>query len=127
MKEKELREAYVKTAESYIGKKAGSVEHKFIVDTYNKIKPLPRNYKVTYADSWCATFVSAMAKLCGIEKIVPAECSCENQIELFKKNGAWVEMMLMFLLLVMLFITIGTIAALVTMLDGLTMLESSRA
>lgn len=91
MKENELRQAFVKKAESYAGVKEGSARHKFIVDTYNTISPLPRNYKVKYTDSWCATFVSAMAKLCGITKIVAPECSCQKQIDLFKQMGAFVE------------------------------------
>lgn len=91
MTEQELRNSIVKTAKSYIGKKAGSAEHKFIVDTYNKINPLPRSYKVKYSDDWCATFVSAIAVLCGLNKIFGLECSCEKQIEQFKKLGAFNE------------------------------------
>lgn len=91
MTAKELRSAFVETARSYIGKSKGSVEHKFIIDTYNTIKPLPRGYKVTYTDDWCAAFVSAMAVLCGYTSIMPLECSCNRQINQLKAKGSWVE------------------------------------
>lgn len=88
---KELRSAYVETARSYIGKSEGSIQHKFIIDTYNTIKPLPRGYKVAYNDAWCAAFVSAIAVLCGYTSIIPLECSCNKQIEQLKAKGAWME------------------------------------
>mgnify|MGYP006924823785 CR=1 FL=1 len=28
---------------------------KKIIDSYNKLDPLPRGYKVKYTDSWCMT------------------------------------------------------------------------
>ena len=65
--------------------------HKMIVDIYNNIKPLPRGYRLSYSDPWCAAFVSAMAKLCGLLNVVYPECSCEQMIELYKKAGRWVE------------------------------------
>lgn len=86
-----LREKVLAIAKSYVGARAGSVKHKFIVDTYNKQKPLPRGYKVTYMDAWCATFVSTVAILAGLGDIIPAECGCGPQIELFKRLGRWVE------------------------------------
>ncbi len=91
MNEKELRQKLVDEAIKYIGVKEGSSKHKYIVDTYNKISPLPVNYKVKYTDAWCATFVSFIAKQCGLLDIVPAECGCERQIELWKKLGRWEE------------------------------------
>lgn len=91
MNEKELREMFVKKAISYVGVKEGSVQHKSIVDAYNKIVPLPSGYKLRYSDSWCAGFVSAIASMCGLIDIIPAECSCTRQIELWKKMGRWEE------------------------------------
>lgn len=91
MTEKELRQKFVNMAESYVGVKEGSSQHKNIVDTYNKIVPLPQNYKATYRDSWCAIFVSAIAAKVGMLDIVPAECSCNRMIALAKKMGIWVE------------------------------------
>lgn len=85
------RQNFVNTAISYLGVVEGSERHKYIVDTYNKIQPLPQGYKVKYTDSWCATFVSAIAKLCGLLNIIPAECSCPRQIALWQKLGRWQE------------------------------------
>lgn len=85
------RQNFVNTAISYLGVVEGSEKHKYIIDTYNKISPLPQGYKVKYTDSWCATFVSAIAKLCGLLNIIPAECSCPRQIALWQKLGRWQE------------------------------------
>lgn len=81
----------IKQAESWIGCKESNGTHKKIIDVYNTHKPLARGYAVKYTDSWCATFVSAVAIKCGATKIIPTECGCEKQIELFKKLGVWVE------------------------------------
>ena len=91
MTEKEIRQKFVNMAVSYLGTKEGSEKHKFIVDTYNRIVPLPVNYIVKYSDAWCATFVSFVAAQCDLLDIVPAECGCQRQIELWKKLGRWEE------------------------------------
>ena len=91
MNENELRKKFVNKAISYVGVREGSLGHKGIVDTYNKIVPLPVNYKVKYTDAWCATFVSFIAKECGLLDIIPAECSCPRQIALWQKLGRWIE------------------------------------
>lgn len=91
MTEKELRENFVSKAISFVGSNEGSYKHKYIIDTYNKIVPLPVNYKVKYTDSWCATFVSFVAKECGLLDIIPAECGCGRQIALAKKMGIFIE------------------------------------
>lgn len=75
---------------SFIGTKEGTEIHKDIVDGYNKIKPLPRGYKVTYKDSWCATFVSYIFYILGIAKF-PFECSCNLMMQAAQKAGLWVE------------------------------------
>ena len=85
------RQNFVNTAISYLGVVEGSEKHKYIIDTYNKISPLPQGYKVKYTDSWCATSVSAIAKFCGLLNIIPAECSCPRQIALWQKLGRWQE------------------------------------
>lgn len=36
----------------------GEDGHKWIVDAYNSIKPLPRGYKLKMSDAWCAGTVS---------------------------------------------------------------------
>lgn len=81
----------VEQAKAWIGKKETNGSHKMIIDVYNAHNPLARNYKVKYTDSWCATFVSAVAIKCGYTDIIPTECSCQKMIELFKKIGAWEE------------------------------------
>lgn len=60
----------------FVGIKQGSARHKEIIDGYNNgVKPLPRSYRVTYSDSWCATFVSYVMLKCGATN-APYECSC---------------------------------------------------
>lgn len=81
----------IKQATAWIGKKESDGTHKSIIDLYNSHKPLARNYKVKYTDSWCAVFVSAVSIKLGYTKIIPVECSCQKMIALFKKLGCWVE------------------------------------
>lgn len=81
----------LKQAAAWVGKKESDSTHKEIVDVYNGHKPLARNYKVKYTDSWCATFVSAVAIKLGYTDIIPTECSCQKMIDLFKQIGCWVE------------------------------------
>lgn len=85
------REKIVKQAQSWIGCKESDGTHRKIIDVYNADKPLPRGYKVSYTDAWCATFVTACAIKCGATDIIPKECSCNKMIELFKKLGCYVE------------------------------------
>ena len=91
MTEMELRQKLVKTATAYLGCKESDGSHRKIIDIYNSHKPLARNYKVTYTDPWCATFVSAMSIKLGLTDIIPTECSCTRMIELLKAKDAWVE------------------------------------
>lgn len=84
-------DAIVKQAKSWIGCKESNGTHKKIIDVYNAHKPLARNYKVKYTDSWCATFVSAVAIKCGAADIIPLECSCQKMIDKMKKAGIWRE------------------------------------
>lgn len=81
----------VKLAQSWIGKKESDGSHKEIVDIYNAHNPLARGYAVKYTDSWCATFISALAIKLGYTDIIPTECGCQQMIELLKKIGCWVE------------------------------------
>lgn len=77
---------YSSFAKKYIGIKQGSADHKDIIDGYNKIRPLPRSYKVTYNDSWCAAFVSYVLKMCNA-KNPPYECSCYYMKQLAISNN----------------------------------------
>lgn len=81
----------VEQARAWIGKKEADGTHKTIIDLYNAHTPLARSYKVKYTDSWCATFVSAVAIKLGYTKIIPTECSCQKMIDLFKSMGCWIE------------------------------------
>ena len=86
-----LRMELVKTAESYLGCREDDHSHQRIIDLYNSQEPLPMDYKVQYSDSWCATFVSAVAISCNLTEIIPIECGCQRQIELFQALGRWEE------------------------------------
>ena len=81
----------VAQARSWLGCKESDGSHKKIIDTYNGHKPLARSYAVKYTDAWCATFVSAVAIVCGYTDIIPTECGCGQMLELFKKKGCWQE------------------------------------
>ena len=81
----------INQAKAWIGKKESNGSHKEIIDIYNSQIPLPKNYKVRYTDSWCATFVSAIAVKLGYTTIMPTECSCERMIELYRALGCWIE------------------------------------
>lgn len=91
MTEQELRNELVDTFASYIGASKGSIKHRNLVDIYNSYKPLPQGYKLKYTDAWCAGSASAIAILCKLTDIIPVECSCSRQIELWKKMGRWIE------------------------------------
>lgn len=86
-----LRMQVVQTAESYLGYKEADGSHKTIIDLYNSQEVLPVGYTMQYTDSWCAAFVSAVSLRCGLTDIIPTECGCERQIELFKALGTWEE------------------------------------
>lgn len=91
MTELELRSHFVDTARSYYGAGEGSAKHLEILGIYNGQDKLPRGYKMTVNDAWCAAFVSAMAVKCGLTEILPTECSCLKMIELHKALGTWQE------------------------------------
>lgn len=92
MTEKELRSKVVATAQKYAGFNEGDGSHRKIIDIYNGHTPRARGYKVTYTDAWCATYVSAIAILCGLTDIMPTECGCQKMIELYQKQGRWMEL-----------------------------------
>jgi LysM repeat protein len=88
---KHYRNAIVKQAKEWIGRKESNGTHIEIIDVYNAHKPLARGYKVKYTDAWCSTFASAVAIEVGYTDIIPTECGCGKHIELFKKMGIWEE------------------------------------
>ena len=89
--EQALRQEVVDTAIKYLGCKESDHSHQVIIDLYNEQEPLPRGYPVTYEDSWCAAFGSAVAMQTRMADWIPTECSCEQQIGLFDLAGDWVE------------------------------------
>lgn len=89
--EEALRQQVVTTAEGWLGSNESDGSHKAIIDLYNNHTPLARGYTVTYEDSWCATFCSVVAIQTELTQIIPTECGCEMQIELFSSLGRWVE------------------------------------
>lgn len=91
MTEKELRQKVVDTAKAWHGFKQSNGSHREIIDVYNSHRPLARGYAVTYTDPWCATYTSAVGIKLGIADIMFPECSCPQQINLYKKAGRWVE------------------------------------
>lgn len=82
-----LRDVLVRSAYEFVGTKEKSAGHQTIVDMYNAITPLPRGYKVTVLDPWCAIFVSAMLHISGVLDLIPvAECSCTKMLTMFRTN-----------------------------------------
>lgn len=81
----------LQTAEIWLGCSEMDGTHEKIIDFYNSYDPSPRGYQVTYTDNWCAAFGSAAALASGFTDIIPMECSCEQQIHLFKELGRWQE------------------------------------
>ena len=66
---------------------AQGMTHEEALKIYNSQKKLPRGYKVTQKDPWCATWVSAVLIKAGVK--INYECSCNELIKLNK--DLWVE------------------------------------
>ena len=86
-----LRLSLVEMAQRYLGCREDNGTHCQIIDIYNTHEPLAVDYLVQYTDSWCSTFVSAMAIRCGLTEIIPTECGCQRHIALFEGLGRWEE------------------------------------
>lgn len=89
--EADLRQELVDTACGWAGVREDDGSHRFIIDLYNTLDPLPQDYRVTYTDAWCAAFGTAAAIETGLTDIIPPECSCSRQIKLFQNLGRWEE------------------------------------
>ena len=89
--ERQQRLNLVHTAESWLGINEADGSHSAIIDLYNTQDVLPMDYTVTYSDSWCATFVTAASMKAGLSDLIPAECGCERQVNLFREMGRWQE------------------------------------
>lgn len=90
MTEEKARQVIVEAAIGYYGCKESDGSFKKIIDLYNANRPAG-GYKMTYSDPWCAAFASVAAIKVGYTDIIPVECSCERQIDLFRKMGRWHE------------------------------------
>ena len=66
---------------------AQGMTHEGALKIYNGQKKLPRGYKVTQKDPWCATWVSAVLIKARVK--INYECSCNELIKLNK--DLWVE------------------------------------
>ena len=92
MTEKEIRKRVVEEAAKLVGIKEGSAAHKKLIDTYNtRLPKLPRGYKLTYSDPWCAATMTYIGIVLQISHIILPECSCGKMIELYKAQGRWEE------------------------------------
>ncbi len=91
MTEKELRQRIVAVFEGWYGLKESDGSHMRILDIYNGHRPLPRGYKVKRSEAWCAAAVSAAAIQAGLTDIIPVECGCGEQINLWQQMGRWQE------------------------------------
>ena len=89
--EKQLRKDTVATAQQWLDVMEGSDKHLEILSIYNSHEPLARGYEVTANDNWCAAFGSCVSIQLSLTDIVPTECGCERQIELWKELGHWTE------------------------------------
>ena len=89
--EADRRLQLVQSAEKWLGCNEADNSHAAIIDLYNTQEVLPMTYEVQYTDSWCATFVTAAAMEAGLTDIIPPECGCQRQIELFRQLEGWQE------------------------------------
>lgn len=76
----------VKWFASRVGTVEGSEEHHRIIDVYNTQRPLPRGYRMRYADSWCAASVTVAAMETDNSKVVPPECGCGEMMRYAKQR-----------------------------------------
>jgi hypothetical protein len=83
-----MRKAIADLALSLVGLNEKDGSFKPIIDIYNKATS---GYNVKYTDAWCATFVSALAIMQGIQDIFPIECSCARMVKKAQAMGIWVE------------------------------------
>lgn len=91
MTEDAIRQKVADTALALVGIKEGTAGHKKIIDIYNAQRKLPRGYKMTYTDAWCAATMTYIGIILGIPNIILPECSCSAMIGLYKKAGRWEE------------------------------------
>lgn len=84
------RDAIAALAESYELLDA-SLAHKAVVQIYNSMAVMPRDYRIRETDAWCAAFVSVLGSQLGISSVVLPECSVPEMIRLYQRAGRWEE------------------------------------
>lgn len=89
--EAEKRLSLISSAASWLGCNEADGSHQAIIDLYNTQQSLPLDYEVQYTDSWCCAFVTAAAMEAGLTDIIPPECGCQRQIDLFEQMDRWQE------------------------------------
>ena len=98
MKENALRTAVCSQAKCWLGCKEADNSHREIIDLYNRYRK-PGDYKMTYADPWCAAFVSAVGMAVSVAnrlpgkpcELIPSSAACDLMITQYKAAGRWVE------------------------------------
>lgn len=89
--ERQNRITLVEEAVSWLGTEEGSTAHAQLLQIYNSHEPLAVGYEMHSSDAWCAAFVSVAAIRTELTGIIPTECGCERQIELFQELECWEE------------------------------------
>lgn len=69
----------------------GTPDHKFMIDTYNSIRPLPFGYRVLYRDHWCDAFITFLGIQTNMSNLIGRECGVQRHIGIFKRKGIWNE------------------------------------
>lgn len=86
--EREARLDFAVECLKFTGIKEGGAEHAALMDFYNMIDPLPRGYRMTLKDAWCAAYLCATAWKLGYRNW-NFECSCSRLQEMAKADGIW--------------------------------------
>lgn len=81
----------VRQAREWIGLNEYDGSHMEIINIYNSQKLLPRGYKMTRTDSWCAATVTSVAIKLKYTDIIPLECSCGEMVKKAITMGIWME------------------------------------
>lgn len=82
------REAAVAQAKAWAGNPNA---HDEIIELYNRQNPLPRFYRMSIGDDWCAATMTAISVKLGYLDFMPGECSVGQMMEKYQKMGRWVE------------------------------------
>ena len=90
MTEIEARNAVCQQARAWLGRRQSDGSHREIIDLYNLNRPAG-SYVMTYADPWCACFVSAVGMAAGLSDVILPGVNCDGLIEAYRVRGRWVE------------------------------------